>query len=159
MEARGAELRDLPDIPIVVRPLISTSLHALAIEVEPASWCFRVRHRGSWRTKTTPKISVFQNGNRQFGVAFRIPARTLYTCGKEVFADLARAEFQVKGRTLQTFSFVAHPEDELSFLTRVNDARAEGLRKLPALKKPVPTNEAEIIDFIEHLPRRRLRYA
>lgn len=147
-EVRGIKLRDYPDIPLRIPPLIDSSLHKLAVETGP-QWVFRVRQRGSWRTRTSPKISVFVEQTPEFGLSFHIGARPLYSSMVEVFADLQKADFRMRGRTLQVRNVGPAPAmDELAFLQRENEMRAERIRKLPRIK---PSN---VVDISQYLPDR-----
>mgnify|MGYP001610759991 CR=1 FL=1 len=124
-------MRDFLDIPLVVRPLIDTSLHKLAIETDPV-WCLRIRQRGGWKMLTTPRVSIFAEGTkRQFGLSFILPRRAVYTDMYQVMADLERTGFVIRSRVLRIGAKTV--PDELAVLRKMNDdrsARLSGRRKL-----------------------------
>lgn len=106
--ARGAELRLLPDIPLVALPVMDTTLHRFAgvtvpsdfhINGGPPHWVFRVRHTGSWKTPIRrPKIMLYQSAEsrRHISISFKVPSRALFKSADDVFAELERNNFGIK---------------------------------------------------------------
>lgn len=157
MVVRGQELFYLPDIEFKVPPLISTSLHKLAVETAP-KWELRIKHRGivSMTHHTTPKVTLIADGSkRAFGMTFHIGARPLYKHPEEVVADLQKTTLSIKQRHYTPRA--ATELDEYTSLRKFNDKRAAELAQLPPLKKPstMPI-EAEVLDFIKELRRREV---
>lgn len=155
---KGYELKVfLPDIPIRCLPVVDTSTHRLAIETNP-QWGLRVRHRGCWRTKTRPKVSVYAVGQTdKIGFSFALPSRSLYTSMTQVVDDLRRADYSLKARSVQLLGVLPPTPDlskldELQVMEFFNARRADELRKRLPPRKPVPT--AEVFSLEDWLRRR-----
>ena len=167
-EYRGYDLKAIPDIPIVCRPLVNTSTHQLALETSPV-WCLRVKHRGSWRTKTSPKVSIYADGvaKDRIGFSFRIPARSLYTKPEQVWNDLMAMDFTLRNRNLMANAvqreskalvpayYIPAELDECAMLMRFNAER--DARQKARLPDPLPDVESNVVDLVALLRERGIQ--
>jgi hypothetical protein len=97
----GMELRNFPDVPIKSAPLLDTSTHKLAIETDPR-WTMVIRHVGSWRVKSRPKVRIYPEG-MAFGkvsVCFKLPAAHRFETPESAFRALSDVDFTLSPHNL-----------------------------------------------------------
>jgi hypothetical protein len=95
---KGYELKQLPDVPIVCKPLLNTSTHQLALETSP-QWVMKIRHVGSWRIKTRPKVRIYREDMSGWraapAICFDLPSCHRFETVESAFRHLAACDFQL----------------------------------------------------------------
>lgn len=94
----GYELKQYPNVPIVCKPLLNTSTHELALETSPP-WVLKIRHVGSWRIKTRPKVRIYRQDMAGWraapAICFDLPSCHRFETVEQAFRKLAECEFQL----------------------------------------------------------------
>jgi len=107
-EVTGSEFLQLPNIHMLIYPMINFQTHDLARDT--AGWRMTVSQTKYYRTRRTPQITkakvVFSRiGATNSYISLRMNRDTIYKHIGEVFADLQRNEFHVRSNRLKLESF------------------------------------------------------
>lgn len=131
--ACGHDMRALPDIPLVARPVMDTSLHKFAgpFDDHKGVWVLRARHTGDWKTKRRPRVTLQREGaDRHLAISFKLPSQELIRSKEALFAALEKSDYRLSCVNLPLASVYKEPPpvDELTTLQRFNAVRLEKIR-------------------------------
>lgn len=150
----GMELRNFPDVPIKASPLLDTSTHRLAIETDPR-WTMVIRHVGTWRVKTRPKVRIYPEGEAcgKVAVHFKLPAAHRYETPEAAFKALQDVEFTLSPHNL---NLVAVQKQQTSKLRQELEAELRKDLTMELRSRAVDLlTEEEVFSLLTHYTNER----
>lgn len=159
--ARGEQIKALPDIALVLKPILDTSLHAFAVE----GWTFTAKHSGGWKAPfRSPKV-VLRHDSTHCVISFRIGPLARFNNQFDVCHALrgwaGALQFKSVGMTVQKPPQI----DELEMLQKFNAERFERISKNRPVRHTAAAfaavlgdgDIADVIDFAEYRARQTIK--